>query len=112
RVGVPGPQAGRWRRGPGADRSSRVRLLRIAGMSAACDKSRVDHPGSPGRVRRNCWERLDSAEETRRMAANQQFAFGSFRFDARTGQLWRGRVELKLTPRTAAVLHALAERAQ
>ena len=46
------------------------------------------------------------------MAADRQLAFGAFRFDARTGQLWRGQVELKLTPRTAAVLDVLTERAQ
>jgi len=46
------------------------------------------------------------------MAADGQVVFGSFRFDARTGRLWRNDNELKLTPRAAAVLHALAERAQ
>ena len=46
------------------------------------------------------------------MAGNWQFAFGSFRFDARAGQLWRDGSEVKLTPRAAAVLHLLAERAQ
>jgi Transcriptional regulatory protein, C terminal len=46
------------------------------------------------------------------MAADRRFAFGSFRFDARTGQLWRDGSEVKLTPRAAAVLHMLAERAQ
>ena len=45
------------------------------------------------------------------MAADGRFAFGSFRFDARTGQLWRDGSELKLTPRAASVLQALAERA-
>src|SRR5215470_13047395 len=47
-----------------------------------------------------------------RMAANRQFAFGLFRFETRTGQLWRDGTEVKLTPRAAAVLHLLAERAQ
>src|ERR1700674_219949 len=46
------------------------------------------------------------------MAADRLFSFGQFRFDARTGELWRDRVEAKLTPRAAAVLSALAERAQ
>src|ERR1700692_3362611 len=46
------------------------------------------------------------------MAADRQFAFGLFRFDARTGQLWRDGAEVKLTPRAAAVLHMLAQRAQ
>jgi DNA-binding winged helix-turn-helix (wHTH) protein/predicted ATPase len=46
------------------------------------------------------------------MAADRQFAFAAFRFDARTGQLWRGEDEMRLTPRAAAVLHMLAERAQ
>ena len=45
------------------------------------------------------------------MAVDRQFAFGLFRFDARTGQLWRDGSELKLTPRAGAVLHLLAERA-
>ena len=43
---------------------------------------------------------------------DQQFAIGPFRFEARTGQLWGGDGEVKLTPRAAAVLHTLAERAQ
>jgi predicted ATPase/DNA-binding winged helix-turn-helix (wHTH) protein len=46
------------------------------------------------------------------MAADRQFAFDLFRFDARTGQLWREGSEVKLTPRAAAVLHLLAERAE
>ena len=46
------------------------------------------------------------------MAENRQFAFGLFRFDPRTGQLWRDGSEVKLAPRAAAVLHMLAERAQ
>jgi DNA-binding winged helix-turn-helix (wHTH) protein/predicted ATPase len=45
------------------------------------------------------------------MAADRQFAFGAFRFDARAGQLWREDCEVKLTPRAAAVLNVLAERA-
>src|SRR5215467_2694123 len=46
------------------------------------------------------------------MAAHRQFAFGVFRFDTRTGQLWRATSEVKLTPRAAAVLDLLAEQAQ
>src|SRR5882672_6756064 len=46
------------------------------------------------------------------MAADRRFAFDRFRFDARTGELWRDGREVKLTPRAAAVLHLLAERAQ
>jgi DNA-binding winged helix-turn-helix (wHTH) protein/predicted ATPase len=46
------------------------------------------------------------------MAVDRQFAFGRFRFDTRTGELWRNRMEAKLTPRAAAVLTMLAERAQ
>lgn len=46
------------------------------------------------------------------MAADRQFTFGRFRFDVRTGELWRNHVEAKLTPRAAAVLAMLAERAQ
>jgi DNA-binding winged helix-turn-helix (wHTH) protein/predicted ATPase len=51
-------------------------------------------------------------QESERMAADRQFRFGLFRLDARTGQLWRGSNEVKLTPRAAAVLHLLAERAE
>jgi DNA-binding winged helix-turn-helix (wHTH) protein/predicted ATPase len=45
------------------------------------------------------------------MAGERQLAFGSFRFDARSGQLFDDGRELRLTPRAAAVLQALAERA-
>ena len=44
------------------------------------------------------------------MAADRLFAFGLFRFDPRSGQLWREGSEMKLTPRVAAVLNVLAER--
>jgi DNA-binding winged helix-turn-helix (wHTH) protein len=47
-----------------------------------------------------------------RMATDRHFAFGRFRFDTRTGQLWSDGAEVKLRPRAAAVLHLLAERAQ
>jgi len=43
------------------------------------------------------------------MAEDRQVAFGLFRFDPRTGQLWRDGSEVKLAPRAAAVLHMLAE---
>ncbi len=46
------------------------------------------------------------------MAEDRQIAFGSFRFAPRTGQLWRDDAEVKLTPRAAAVLLRLVERAQ
>jgi adenylate cyclase len=39
-------------------------------------------------------------------------AIGAFRFTPRTGELWRGLEQVKLTPRAAAVLTVLAERAQ
>src|SRR5512132_3716400 len=41
----------------------------------------------------------------------QEVSFGRHRFDPRTGRLWAGRREVKLTPRAAAVLAALIERA-
>ena len=46
------------------------------------------------------------------MAADRLFAFGLFRFNPRSGQLWREGSEMKLTPRVAAVLNVLAERSQ
>ena len=46
------------------------------------------------------------------MAGDLQLAFGAFRFDPRTGQIWRDGSEVKLTPRSAAVLTVLVERAQ
>ncbi len=45
------------------------------------------------------------------MATEPQLAFGPFRFDARSGQLWRDGREVRLTPRAAAVLQTLAQRA-
>jgi DNA-binding winged helix-turn-helix (wHTH) protein/predicted ATPase len=77
-------------------------------MMVACDKSSGDRPASPGGVLGNFWE----VQGKKRMAAGRRFVFGSFRFDVRTGQLWRDRSEVKLTPRAAAVLELLAERAQ
>jgi DNA-binding winged helix-turn-helix (wHTH) protein/predicted ATPase len=46
------------------------------------------------------------------MAAEWHFTFGRFRFDPRTGELWRDDDEVKLTPRAASVLALLAGRAQ
>lgn len=46
------------------------------------------------------------------MSSERQVAFGAFRFDARTGQLWGEGREVGLTPRAAAVLHVLTARAQ
>src|SRR4030095_11041539 len=40
-----------------------------------------------------------------------EVSFGRHRFDPRTGRLWAGRREVSLTPRAAAVLAALIERA-
>lgn len=45
------------------------------------------------------------------MSMAQEVSFGRHRFDPRTGRLWAGRREVKLTPRAAAVLAALIERA-
>jgi DNA-binding winged helix-turn-helix (wHTH) protein len=46
------------------------------------------------------------------MAVDRQFTFGHVRFDPRTGELCRDGSVVKLTPRAAAVLSALAESAQ
>ena len=46
------------------------------------------------------------------MAADRKLSFGPFRFDTRSGELWHGAFEAKLTPRAAAVLTLLAERAE
>jgi DNA-binding winged helix-turn-helix (wHTH) protein/predicted ATPase len=43
--------------------------------------------------------------------ASRHLEFGPFRLDGRSGQLWRDGSEIKLTPRAAAVLLILAERA-
>src|SRR5262245_46012078 len=45
------------------------------------------------------------------MPLGQEVSFGRHRFDPRTGRLWAGQREVRLTPRAAAVLAALIERA-
>jgi len=45
------------------------------------------------------------------MATDRELSFGSVRFDARSGGLWREHRRFQLTPRAAAVLSCLAERA-
>src|SRR5262245_51274900 len=40
-----------------------------------------------------------------------EIGFGRHRFDPRSGRLWAGQREVRLTPRAAAVLAALVERA-
>jgi TolB-like protein len=42
---------------------------------------------------------------------SRQVAFGEYRFNPGTGELWRGDKEIKLTPRAATLLAVLAERA-
>jgi TolB-like protein len=45
-------------------------------------------------------------------APEQPISFGAFRLMPGTGELWRGGTEVRLTPRAAAVLALLVERAQ
>ena len=45
-------------------------------------------------------------------ATDPSISFGPFRLMRQTGELWRGGRELKLTPRAAAVLAVLLDRAQ
>jgi len=51
--------------------------------------------------------------EHRRTSAEKvsprRMAFGEYQLDCGAGQLWRGDEEIKLTPRAAALLAALAE---
>ena len=46
------------------------------------------------------------------MPRDRQFAFDRFRFGARTGELWADGTQARLTPRAAAVLATLVERAE
>ena len=48
--------------------------------------------------------------ETGVNSGNATIVFDAFRFDPRTGELWKGNSELRLTPRAAAVLALLADR--
>ena len=45
------------------------------------------------------------------MQAARQLSFGPYRLDLTTGQLWRGKQEVRLTPKAAALLRALVDRA-
>lgn len=44
------------------------------------------------------------------MQAARLLTFGSYWFDCQTGQLWRGKQEVRLAPKVAAVLRSLIER--
>jgi len=44
------------------------------------------------------------------MQAEQLLRFGPYRLDPQTGQLWRGKQEMKMTPKAAAVLGQLVAR--
>src|SRR5262245_60380060 len=46
-----------------------------------------------------------------KMQAEQQLTFGSYRVNPHTGQLWRGKQEVKVTGKAAAVLCHLVTRA-
>jgi DNA-binding winged helix-turn-helix (wHTH) protein len=45
------------------------------------------------------------------MQTAQQLTFGSYRFDLQTGQLWRGKQEVKLMPKAAVLLQHMVEHA-
>src|SRR5262245_31685851 len=45
------------------------------------------------------------------MQAEQLLTFGPYRFDSHTGQLWRGKQEVRLTLKATTVLRYLVERA-
>jgi DNA-binding winged helix-turn-helix (wHTH) protein len=45
------------------------------------------------------------------MPAQQSLTFGPYRFESRTGQLWRDKQEVRLTGKAVAVLRALIDRA-
>ena len=46
------------------------------------------------------------------MQAKQLLTFGPYRFDPHTGQLWRGKQEVKVTLKAAAVLGVVVKRAE
>src|SRR5215813_12610927 len=48
---------------------------------------------------------------TRNIAIEPTVIFGEYRFDLHTGRLWSQTQEIRLTPKSAAVLRVLAERA-
>jgi TolB-like protein len=55
----------------------------------------------------------ESSGRSKAAAAQEKpISFGAFRLMPRTGELWRGGTEVRLTPRAAAVLALLVERAQ
>src|SRR5262245_33458202 len=56
--------------------------------------------------------RKTSGHDVEAPVSGQVMAIGTFRFTPRTGELRQGLEEVKLAPRTAAVLTLLAERAQ
>ena len=56
--------------------------------------------------------RESSGRSTAPAVPEQPISFGAFRLMPRTGELWRGGTEVRLTPRAAAVLSMLLERAQ
>lgn len=56
--------------------------------------------------------RESSGRSTAPAVPEQPISFGAFRLMPRTGELWRGGTEVRLTPRAAAVLALLLERAQ
>src|SRR5215831_17405982 len=45
------------------------------------------------------------------MQPEQQLQFRPYRLDPRTGQVWRGKQEVKVTPKAAAVIRQLVARA-
>jgi DNA-binding winged helix-turn-helix (wHTH) protein len=63
-------------------------------------------PGKTPRFLRDC----SVSRETTKMQTEQILRFGPYRFDPRTMQLWRGTLEVSLTPKALAVLHVLAMR--
>jgi DNA-binding winged helix-turn-helix (wHTH) protein len=48
--------------------------------------------------------------EVEKMQTEQHLGFGPYRFDPVSGQLWRGTLEVRLTPKALAVLRVLVTR--
>jgi DNA-binding winged helix-turn-helix (wHTH) protein len=82
----------------------------LAILRALCQENTSLNGGSHRKVLGLLWD-YSGTRGVQKMQSHQLLIFGPYRFALHTGQLWRGKQEVKLTGKAAAVLRHLIDRA-
>ena len=74
-----------------------------------CEENTSEGKQSHRKILGKLWD-CSSQPNGQKMQADQLVTFGPYRFAPQTGQLWKGKQEVRLTPKAAAVLRYVVER--